>query len=129
MIFVDRILDLATATKHSSDCWFDRFLETLSKLHESSNDVAVPMTKNSASDLTMAPGCIAPQADIQNAWKLMDDLFHMNCQTALRRVTASLTESCGESTDSKSLADILEKNNKNWDFIEDHMHLYQVLMF
>ena len=123
VILVDRLLDLASATKCSSDNLYDRLFHTLNRLHEYSSDVAVSMTDTPGAEMTVAPGCLAPQADWNNGWKTMEHLFRVNVQQASERITEELLDA-GDSH--QPLGDFLDEHKKDWEFIEQFTHLYQV---
>ncbi len=125
---VDRILDLASATKCSSENLFDRLLHTLKRLHEYSNDVAINMTNKSAGDLTAAHGCLAPQTEWNNGWKMMEHLFYDNSPKAVDLFTEEIREVLQDSTD-HLLADIINRCSRDWEFIEKFTHLYQVNLY
>lgn len=125
IIFVDRILDLASATECSSSNLFDRLFLTLNRLHEHSSDVAVKMTDKPEADLTVASGCLAPQSDWGSGWKTMQQLFHQNPQKGLERVTEDILQA-GDSH--QPLEDFLDKHSNDWDFIEQFTHLFQVYL-
>lgn len=122
---VDRILDLATATKCSSESLFDRLIQTLDRLHDCSNDVAVNIT-GKRDELTVSPGCIAPQTNWTEGWRIMDYLFHCEAEVAIEHITEEVRDAHG---DSRDLTTIIEECNNNWDFIEKFTHLYQVNHF
>ncbi len=126
VILVDRLLDLASATKFSSDNLYDRFIHTLDRLHEYSSDVAINMSGKPQGDLTTAPGCLAPQTDWNDGWDMMDHLFHENSQQATEWFTDVLKDSLEDSNDLKNLGDVIHQCSKDWDFIEKFTHLYQV---
>ncbi|EFX74459.1 hypothetical protein DAPPUDRAFT_307302 [Daphnia pulex] len=126
VILVDRLLDLASATKFSSDNLYDRFIHTLDRLHEYSSDVAINMSGKPQGDLTTAPGCLAPQTDWNDGWDMMDHLFHENSQQATEWFTDVLKDSLEDSNDLKNLDDVIHQCSKDWDFIEKFTHLYQI---
>ncbi|XP_057371018.1 sec1 family domain-containing protein 2-like isoform X1 [Daphnia carinata] len=126
VILVDRLLDLASATKCSSENLYDRLLHTLGRLHEYSSDVAVNMTTEPQGDLTTAPGCLAPQMDWNDGLEMMDHLFHDTQEQATEWFTAMLNDSLEDTNDFDKLSDLISHCNKNWDYIERFTHLYQI---
>ena len=127
VIVVDRILDLASATKCSSENLYDRLIHTLKRLHEYSNDVAINMSTNKlVGDSAVAFGCLAPQSDWNNGWTMMEHLFYENSQAAIEFLTEELRDALGDSTDHENLVDVLSRCKKDWDFIEKFTLLYQV---
>ena len=130
VILVDRLLDLASATKFSSENVYDRFIHTLDRLHEYSSDVAINMSGKPQADWqTTATGCLAPQTDWNDGWDMMDHLFHENLQQATEWFTDVLKDSLKDSNDLEKLDDLINQCSKDWDFIEKFTHLYPVLRF
>ena len=124
---VDRVLDLANATKFTSENLYDRMLHTLDRFHEYSNDVSICMNDRPREEEFnySAPGCLAPQSDWKHGWKLMEQLFHHSRQQAAERITTEFIDACDED-ESSSLSDILTRRSNDWDFVEKFTHLYQV---
>lgn len=117
------MLDLATATKCSSGNLYDRLFHSLDRLHEYSSDVSINLSDKPGQDLTVAPGCLAPQSDWEAGWKTMDHLFGLSPQKGAERVAEELLE-VGESH--QPLVDFLDQHNNDLEFIEQFTHLYQV---
>nr|CAH0110281.1 unnamed protein product [Daphnia galeata] len=127
VILVDRLLDLASATKFSSENVYDRFIHTLDRLHEYSSDVAINMSGKPQADWqTTATGCLAPQTDWNDGWDMMDHLFHENLQQATEWFTDVLKDSLKDSNHLEKLDDLINQCSKDWDFIEKFTHLYQI---
>lgn len=85
------------------------------------------MTNKVAGDLTAAPGCLAPQTDWNNGWKMMEHLFYYNSPKAVELLTEEIREVLQDSTDhDQLLADVINRCSKDWEFIEKFTHLYQV---
>ena len=127
VIFVDRVLDLVSATDCSSGNFFDRLFHTLPRLHEYSNDVAVG-TRSTKSDqnaeFTRAPACLAPQSDGKESSKRMEILLEASTDKAVDQISGLLASADGDQT--SPLDNILIERAKDWDFIGENCHLFQV---
>ena len=80
-------------------------------------------------DLTTAPGCLAPQTDLNDGWDIMDHLFQENAQQASEWFKNVLKDSLEELNDLQTLSDVINQCSKDWDFIEKFPHVYQVILY
>lgn len=86
------------------------------------------MTGKTGEDITVAPGCLAPQMNFNDGWNTMGRLFHECSREAIDSFMNDIKDALEISNDDQSV-DLVSQCNKNWDFIEKYTHLYQVRLF
>jgi len=128
VIVVDRVLDLVSATKFSSQTLFDRFMHRLDRFHETSSDVAFAIDDSATkTDFTRAPGSLAPESDWQEGWDRMEQLILQPAGEAAQKIIGDVKRIVPVADGVDQVEDILKRAfNDDWQLIEKHTHLYQV---
>ncbi|KAL7288577.1 hypothetical protein TKK_0017316 [Trichogramma kaykai] len=105
LIFVDRLLDLSTATSHNSESMMGKILCTLPHLSHHYNDVAINMQamnlKDEESNSTlMVPGCLANSDE--TIMKILFNMKQKEVLTSLNKMLIDMSEGSPKTNKSSS---------------------------